>query len=430
MNDNVLIPGHDDIDDDNNDWIEAPANMPMAPGQGFAATVFNSGMFPGTRQITFDGPYNTGTITTPIFYNGPNGDNDWNLIGNPYPSAISFNDLYDNNSAFIDGAAYLWSHSIIPPSNTNNGNEAQNFRDDYAIINRFVGNVAGGSGVTPDPGNFIPSGQSFFVKGLSNGNVTFTNDMRMADVSSNNQFFRSGITQPNKLWVNLTSNNGVLNQILVGYVDGATNGEDSMAYDTTRNLSSGVMSALYTIIDSVDDKKFAIQGKNPNSLTLDEVIPLGFYTSITEPTTYKLSIANIQGEFLTTNTVYLKDNLLNITFNLSASDYIFSSLPGEFNNRFEIVFRDQALSVTDNEITPSGLSIIELPDGRVKFNVGNNLDIKSVEIMDMLGRTLYNLKGDSPSEIYDLSNISQAAYLAKVTLSNGQVITKRAVKRN
>jgi hypothetical protein len=61
--------------------------------------------------------------------------------------------------------------------------------------------------------------------------------------------------------------------------------------------------------------------------------------------------------------------------------------------------------------------------------VGNNLNIKAVEIIDMLGRTLYNLTGSNASEVYELSNLSQAAYIAKVTLSNGQIITKRAVKR-
>ncbi|MGJ8591240.1 MAG: lamin tail domain-containing protein [Aquaticitalea sp.] len=427
-NNNAMIPGNDDIDDNGDDWQLAPGSMIMAPGQGFAATVFNSGMFPGTRQVTFNGSYNTGTLTTPVFWNGANGDNDWNLIGNPYPSAISFNDLYDANSSFIDGAAYLWSHSTIPPSDTNNGNEAQNFSDDYAIINRFSGNVAGGSGVTPASGNFIPSGQSFFVKGLSNGAVTFNNDMRMADTSSNNQFFRTG-NLSDKFWINLTSNNGVFNQILVAYVDGATDGDDGMAYDATRNLSSGVASILYTIIDGANDRKYAIQGKDSNSLNLDEIIPLGFYTSITEPTSYKLSIAEIQGVFLTSNTVYLKDNLLNVTFNLSSGDYVFSSEVGEFNSRFEIVFKDQALSVFENEISPSGLTIVELADGRVKFSVGNDLNIKSVEIIDMIGRSLYQLKGQNSTEIYELSNLSQAAYMAKVGLSNGQVITKKAVKR-
>lgn len=34
-----------------------------------------------------------------------------------------------------------------------------------------------------------------------------------------------------------------------------------MAYDATRNLSSGVASILYTLIDGATDKKYAIQGK-------------------------------------------------------------------------------------------------------------------------------------------------------------------------
>ncbi|MCK7589698.1 lamin tail domain-containing protein [Subsaxibacter sp. CAU 1640] len=429
-NNNETVPGHDDIDDNGDDWQVAPAGMTMAPGQGFAATVLNSGMFPGTRQITFEGPYNTGTITTPIFYNGDNGDNDWNLIGNPYPSAISFNDLYDNNTSLIDGAAYLWSHSTIPPSNTNNGNQAINFRDDYAIINRFIGNVAGGSGIAPDPGNYIPSGQSFFVKGLANGDVTFNNAMRMANTTSNDQFFRTANIIPlNKLWINLTSDNGVFSQILIGYAQGATDAEDSMAYDTARNLSSGVKSALYSLIDNLAGKKYAIQGKDINSLDLDEVIPLGFYTSIVQPTTYKISIADLQGDFFSSNAILLKDNLLNTIFNLSNGDYVFSSEKGEFNDRFEIVFRDSALSVIENEISPNDLNIVELSNGNIRFSVNANLNIESIEIFDILGRTLYNLKGKSSSETFDLSNLSQAAYIAKVKLSNGQTITKRAVKR-
>jgi len=424
-NNNAAVAGHDDIDDNGDDWQLAPAGMIMAPGQGFAATVFNSGFFPGTRQVNFAGPYNTGTITTPIFWNGANGDNDWNLVGNPYPSAISFYDLYDDNASLIDGAAYLWSQASAP-SDSNNGNQAQNFNTaDYAIIARFSGNTAGGDGIMPN--DYIPSGQSFFIKGLANGSLTFDNDMRMADTSSNNQFFRTS-SSPNRLWVNLTSNSGVFNQILISYVDGATSGNDGMAYDAHRNLSTGVASILYTLVEN-SDTKFAIQGKNPSSLTLEEVIPLGFYTSIVAPTTYTLSIADLEGDFMSSNTVYLKDYLLNLTHNLSTSDYIFSSAPGEFNNRFEIVFQDAALSIGDNEITPNELTIFELPNGQVKFTVGNLLQIKAVEIIDMIGRSIYQLKGSESSETYDLSNLSQAAYIAKVTLSNGQVVVKRAVKR-
>src|SRR5690606_11469173 len=138
----------------------------------------------------------------------------------------------------------------------------------------------------------------------------------------------------NRLWVNLTSDNGVFNQILVAYIDGATNGFDGYAYDAPRNLSTGNAASLVTFVDGVTNQQFAIQGKSTSSLSLDEVIPLGFSTSITQPTIYKLSVAQFEGEFFTNQTVYVKDNLLNLYHDLSVSDYSFVSQTGEFNNRF------------------------------------------------------------------------------------------------
>ncbi len=449
-NNNAALPGQDDIDDNGDDWTLVSAGTIMTPGVGYAATLDPIGFIgAGTQyQFTFEGRFNNGIITVPIYRNDTEtNDNNWNFIGNPYPSAISADDFLAANtvlnlnvpSGSIDGAIFLWSQNT-PPSGTTNGNQNLNFaQSDYAIING-TGQTAGGGDLVP-PSRFIPSGQGFFVSMANaapstvvNGDiktttVTFNNSMRVTN--NNSQFFRNSENNSlnNKLWINLTSNNGVFNQILVGYVYGATDGNDGMYYDAAKNLSTGANCIIYTLIEGNQDLKLAIQGKHPNSLTLDEIIPLGFYTSITQPTTYRLSIADFQGEFFNANTVYLKDNLLGLNFNLSASDYIFSSQNGEFNNRFEIAFRDQSLSVLENEITPNGLSIIELPSGQVKFVVGNDLNILSVEISDMLGRTLYNLKGNSPSEVYQLSNLSRAAYMAKVTLSNGQVISKRAVKR-
>lgn len=214
----------------------------------------------------------------------------------------------------------------------------------------------------------------------------------------------------------------------MAYVDGATNGFDGFTYDAERNLSSGLSSIIYTQIPE-SDKKYAIQGKTPNSISLDETIALGFYTSISQATLYKLSIAQLQGEFFEENTIYLKDNLLNIYHDLSNADYNFTSATGDFTDRFVIVFRNQTLSSSEVTLDTKDLSIIELSNGQVQFSIGHNLTIKSVEIMDILGRSLYNLKGSNATEVYSLNSLSQAAYIARVELSNGQIITKRAIKR-
>src|SRR5690606_21352947 len=213
------------------------------------------------------------------------------------------------------------------------------------------------------------------------GIATFTNAMRMADVTSNTQFFKSSNSKnkdvKNKLWINLTSDNGVFNQILTAYVDGATNGDDGSYYDAARMISTDYTAVLYTQIEN-SSKKFAIQGKDSKSLDANEIIKLGFASKIKVPTLYKLSIAQIQGSFLKNNAIYLKDNLLNKIHDLSASDYTFTSEVGEFKTRFEVMFNNQTLSNDDVlAADTNALKIIDLENDSVKFITSNNLTIKT-----------------------------------------------------
>ena len=315
-------------------------------------------------------------------------------------------------------------------------------QSDYAIINT-TGQTAGGDGIIPS--RYIPSGQSFFMAydnsavgnlissspdDIYEGNVVFNNSMRVT--TNNDQFFRGTNSKSssldNKIWINLTSDNGVFNQLAIAYVDNATNGYDGMGYDTPRNLSTELYSSIYTIIEG-EDKKFAIQGKAKGSLTLDESIPLGFDTSINVATLYTLSISQMEGEFLNNNTIYLKDYLMNIVHDLSNSEYTFTSEVGEFKERFEIVFTNASLSTNENSLADNTISIVELDSDNVRFKTSSNQTIKTVVIYDVLGRLLYNLNGNSSSETYNLSSLSQATYIAKVELSNGLIITKKAIKR-
>lgn len=97
--------GQDDVDDNGDDWQLANGTDVMSQGVGYAATSSPSGMYPGSDIATFIGAFNTGDYTTPIVVNAHAPDNDWNFIGNPYASAIDFDDVYTANSTLIDGAA-------------------------------------------------------------------------------------------------------------------------------------------------------------------------------------------------------------------------------------------------------------------------------------------------------------------------------------
>ena len=426
-NTNTFIAGHDGQDDNGDDWVLISNGTDiMSPGLGYVSTHTPVGFTSGAQYTyTFEGPLNNGIINAPIAYNGANGDEDWNLIGNPYPCAIDADAFLTANASVIGGAAYLWSQNT-PANGTSSGNQAQNFSEsDYAMITNGSGNIAGGDMIIPN--SFIPSGQSFFVQGLANGNAIFNNALRMADATSNSQFFRTSNTT-NRLWLNLTSDNGVFNQILVAYVNGATDLRDNMSYDALRSIYNDNASMIYTTIENETDK-FAIQGKAPETLTLDEVVPLGFQTVITVPTLYSLSIAQMEGTFLAENTVYLKDILLNVYHDLSTSAYTFTSEVGDFQDRFEIVFQTNNLSIDNFNSNENAITIIELQNDDVKFTVPSNLTIKSVKIYDALGRALYDFKGSKNVEIYNLSNLSNAAYIAQIELSNGNVVSKKAIKK-
>lgn len=429
---NYFDSDDDGIDDNGNDWQIVAGTETLTPGVGYAVTgnPFAIG-FPYIENADFVGPFNTSDITTSIYYDSASYKS-WNLIGNPYPCALDFDVFYTINSSIIEGAAYFWSQAS-PPLASNPGNQVLNFsQNDYAIYTVGVGGTKGGG---PDfPTQYVPSAQGFFINSKASGNVTFKNSMR--DTGNNTQFFRqSGKTKSlektnsNKIWIDLTSDNGVFSQILVGYVNGATNDYDGMVYDAPRNASVDYFSIIYTTIEG-DNEKFAIQGKEPNILDINEVIKLGFETRINVATLYKLSIAQIEGDFLTSNTIYLKDNLLNKVHDLTASDYSFTSDVGEFKDRFEIVFQSESLSDVEAKMNLNKLTIIELNDGRVQLKTNSIHTIKSVQILDLLGRTLYQFKGTNTTEIYNLNNLSQSAYIAKVELSNGQIITKKAIKRN
>lgn len=439
-NSGSFTSGQDDIDDTGDDWVVQSTGK-MNPGVGYAATHDNIGFLSGNQyQYIFEGTlanggaFNTGNIDVDIYIDPGVSYNSWNLIGNPYPCAIDAVEFFNDNSTLIEGTIYLWSSDTDVNTN-NSGNQGYNFsQNDYAQINGG-GGVASSNG-SPIPNGYVASGQGFFVIGKKAGassgvgyytSSVFNNSMRVT--GNNNQFFRTSSSNVNnRLWVNLTSDNGVFNQVLVGYFTNATDSYDGMFYDAPRNLSTGQHAMLYSTIDG-NDTKFSIQGKAQTSLDLNEIISLGFSTSITAPTSYTIGIAQLEGDFLTNNTIYLKDNLLNLYHDISASDYNFTSAVGEFNDRFEIVFQTNLLSVDNPLLTPDGLTIVDMNDGSVKFIVGGTHTISKVEILDLLGRSLYNLDGSHSEEIYYLPQLSQSTYIARVTLSNGQLLTKKAVKR-
>jgi hypothetical protein len=223
----------------------------------------------------------------------------------------------------------------------------------------------------------------------------------------------------------MTSDNGVFSQILISYLNGATSKDDGPSYDVAKFPTEGC--SIYSILEG-SVNKYAIQSKSSSSLDINETINLGYKTTIPVATLYTLSIDHFQGQFLNSNTIYLKDNVLNKIQDLTRSEYNFTSQVGEFNKRFEIMFQNKALSVMSNSVENSAFSIIQLDDDRVQFSTNLHLEIKNINIFDLLGRQVYHLKGNSWSETYKLSKLKPAVYIIRIKLSNGATINKKMIK--
>ncbi len=134
----------------------------MIVGKGYAAE--GPAGETGFHEISFDGPPNFGTIEiSDIVFNNDEGnnedsDNDYNLIGNPYPAAIDIEAFLKTNTEtnkVIDGTVYLWTHATPLADGT--------YGNDYITYN-YVG--ATGTDENTEVSANIGSGQGFFVRAI------------------------------------------------------------------------------------------------------------------------------------------------------------------------------------------------------------------------------------------------------------------------
>ncbi len=353
---------------------------------------------------------NNWTPDTPVSYNGVftgvpfNGNlsvgthmDNYTSVGNPYPSNINTNNFISANPGI--STLYFW----------NNNHSAGN---NYAtcVFNNCV--AATGGGNIPD--GIITVGQGFIVYTTSNS-VNFSNDMRINNAGA---FFKTDETEIHRIWLNLSDDQDQgYNQILVGYMTGATNSIDNQI---DGKLFGYEGSALYNIID---EDKFVIQGR-ALPFEASDVVPLGFRA--TEARKFIISLADFDGLFTEGEvTVYLKDNELNITHNLMESDYTFEAAVGEFKERFEVVYGTEEVMGT-GDLTSNSIQIYKHNKNIVVSSKTEK--ILSVELFDMQGRNIHRNDKVNANH-YQIRSNSKGVLVVKVETQNGEVVTKKVINK-
>jgi predicted extracellular nuclease len=392
-------------------WQSASSGTTMTPGTGYITQGPDDAIYPGTYTAVFTGSkFNNGDIDVALGYNADaDSDNDWNLLGNPYPSAIDA-DAFIAANANIGGTLYFWS-------NNTDASTSQDFsQDDYVSWNN-TGGIAGCSGCVA-PTGAIAAGQGFFVQALSATDVTFTNDIR--DSGNNDNFYRNS-HEEEKIWLNFSGSNA-FSQLLVGFLDKATDGEDRL-YDG-RRLDGGANATFYSIADGIS---YGIQGKS--SLKEIEEIPLGVRMNVTGD--FKISIEKFEG-LLNDSEIYLKDLLLDIEHDLKVSDYEFTlSETGTFDNRFVLRIVTSADVLGSEEVESNSDLIIQDQGQQLLVRTSDNQIIKDVFMYDILGRNLFTKRNatNTTVSVAGSSIHKNAITLVKVILETGKIETMKFFRK-
>ena len=137
-------------------WVAETSSTAMTPGIGYINTGETGITYPNSYIANFTGStVNNGNISIALgFTSDGDPDTDWNLLGNPYPSAIDA-DAFIAENLTIGGTLYFWTHNTLDSAGNNTP-------DDYVLWNG-TGSTGNCSGCIAPTGN-IASGQGFSLK--------------------------------------------------------------------------------------------------------------------------------------------------------------------------------------------------------------------------------------------------------------------------
>jgi GEVED domain/Fibronectin type III domain len=405
-------------------WVNVSSSSLMDPGKGYIVRAPQT--FDPIATSIYNGQFigipNNGDIPINVVV----GANTVNLLGNPYPSAIDA-DLFMSdsfNDSKIGGAIYLWTHNTPVASNNYIFN-------DYAIYT-FTGGVGTRAALNSGVNNSVPTGkiaagQGFMIEGSLSGTnpILFKNSMRVA--GNNSQFYRYGSEDRNantvntiekhRIWLEVANSDATAyKQILVGYIENATNGLDR-GYDG-KVFDVGNQVFLYT---KVDDTVLGVQGK---ALPFDEndIVPLGFKSSIAS--NYEIRLSDFDGLFASQN-VYLEDTYMNVIHDLKASNYSFSTDAGTFEDRFIIRYVNSTLNNNQVNFDENSVIILKQNDDIL---IDCSSEMNSVKIHDVRGREIFAKENVNANHFVISSlNSSEQVLIVSVTTNDGKKVTKKVV---
>lgn len=348
----------------NNRWASiANTSTTIATGKGYRVfvrgdrsqgTILLNGSNYTANDVTLSATstLNKGQVNVALSCsNGCTANDGWNLVGNPYPSAIDW-----NNSAWVSARSGNISSTIYIFNPYNN---------QWASWNSVAGPVNQGS-------NIIGSGQAFFVKTTGSATLSFQESYKSTNLSTGLFGKTSGNEYMNNLHVTL-NDTAMLDETVIYFNDNATKNVEE-PYDGVKPGVTGNSVSSYTS----DNKSTYLMFNGiptPSENATDSVFLFTALYSVNASFTLNLTGLST---FSINHHVYLYDryNSSLIAVNTD-TEYGFSTIATDAAsydpNRFVIIFKNgSALPVT-----LTSFNAVKTSAGKVKLHWSTSSEVNS-----------------------------------------------------
>ena len=379
-NNNMLYPSWEDLHSATNG-----TGLPFISGEGRAVSVATN------RDVTFTGTMPTENVSIAITEGAVNN---YNLIGNPYPSYIPSTDILTQNDIKLQQLTlWFWDH-------TSNGGEY--------VTKNFVN------------GLLIAPGQGFFIQRMPGSEaVTFDFTEAMQSHSSANTFLSTNSNNPE---IKVTMSDGTnTKDTEIYYIDGTTTGWDN-GYDSTIFNPSNAFELFSYLVSDDQGEGLAIQSLPPSNYEA-MIIPLGVNTTSLGTLEISASSLNLPAEIK----VYLEDKVDNSFTLLDDTSSFSTTLSGSLNGigRFYLHTRTESSLSAPNDFEINNISMYTTSEENLRI-VGVQSGKASVVLYDILGKQILStsFEGTGVNDILLPKHISEGVYIVRMKTVSG-IINKK-----
>lgn len=348
-------------------------------------------------EITFTGKANNNAIYRQVASSG--GGAIYNLLGNPYPSAINAEKFIDGNGGYLNRVLFLFSQISAPGNLTTN---------DYIAVND-LGTTSGLSLTRAQTlaGTNIGACQGFMVQAKNTGLVNFANAYRN---SNNSNFYKNSVSG---IWLDVTGPDNSFSETMIGMKEDAGDAIED-GYDAVRIISPKRVS-IYSI---AYNKPLAIQGIG--FIDEEKYIPIGVQTNVGGTYMFSLGMEQLCEDY----EIYLEDKLLNKFTSLRERDVkVVLNENQRIEGRFFLYLKNKSFIHS----APVHLSAKIFARNRytISAELSGEHDLTGIEVFDLNGKRLVSQGSLSGRTLdYPIDALPAGIYIVKLHTSGGTFVEK------